>query len=287
MPDTLSSSELAAQYGFTLAVLKSDSELYSIFKKATSQTWSASRFQAEVRASKWYQNHSEAWRNAAIQKEADPETYAARLSQVKVRVGMMATEYGASMTSKALNSLAEKAYQLGWDDNQLRRQLATYVWYTDGRMLGQAGQIETELRDYAASMGVKVSDSTILAQTRRAIKGVATVEEAMSSIRETAISAFPHLADRLRQGETVEEIASPYKQTMASLLELNPTAITLSDPTLRGALAQKSDKGPVLQTLYDFEDSLRKDKRWLKTQNAQDAGIGVASGLLRDWGLIS
>lgn len=284
----LSDAELAARYGFAMAVLNSNAELKALFQRAVSQTYTPERFQAELRATQWFQKNGEQWRNASIQKASDPATYNASVTQVRVRLGMMASEVGARLTGAQLEQMAESAYMFGWDDNQIRQSLSTYIQYTNGRMMGQAGQWETELRQYVQSMGMTLSDAAIQAYVQRAVAGKSTIEDGKSWVREMAISANPHLADRLRAGETVADIADPYRQTMAQLLEVNPESITVYDATIKGALqAKDADGKPVLRTLYDFENDLRKDPRWLKTKNAQQSAMNTVSRVLKDFGVVS
>lgn len=285
-PD-INTQEIAENYGFAQAVLNSDPELKRIFQRAVKGTWTAERFQAAVRNSNWYQKHGASVRDAAIMKASDPATYAAKVAQVRTRLVMQAAQLGATVSGKTLASLAEHAYQYGWDDNQIQQNLATYIKYTDGRHIGQAGQWDQELRKYAQDMGVKISDATIGRYVERVAAGRSTIDDAKALVAQTSISAFPHLRDRIEAGETVAEIADPYQQTMSSLLELNPDAVTMNDPMIRRALGVKGPDGKVgLSTLYDFENTVRGDKRWLKTQGAQDATLGVGHQVLKDMGLL-
>lgn len=288
MAASINDQVLAAQYGFAMAVLNSDPELKKLFQRAVAGTYTQERFTAELRATKWYQSHTETWRNAQMLKAADPTTYKNNVSQVRARLSMMAASLGAVMTDEQLSQMAETAYQFGWDDNQTQQNLATYVKYTDGRLLGQAGQWEQDLRAHAEAQGVNVSNEWLQWRVTNIASGKQTLDDAKAGLDQYAISAFPHLADRLRAGETVQEIADPYRQTMAQILELNPESVTMKDPTLRGALAAKDDKGqPVLRTIYDFENDLRKDARWRKTKNAQDAGMAVTTKVLKDMGVMA
>lgn len=285
---TIDEQTLAAQYGFAMAVLNSDPELKALFQRAVSGTYTQERFTAELRTTHWYQDHSETWRNAQVLKTADPASYNANLAQVKTRLAMMAAQMGAVMTDAQLAQMAESSYQLGWDDNQIEQNLSTYIQYTDGRLLGQAGQWDQQLREYAQNMGVQLSDETIANYVKAAAAGTATIDDQMGKIRNIAISAFPHLADRLRAGETLADIASPYQQAMASTLELNPQGLTVADPTIQRALTARDDKGQaVMKTLYDFQTDLRKDSRWLKTQNAQDSAMATTHKILSDFGLVN
>lgn len=276
---------LAQNYGFAMAVLNSDSELKGLFQRAVGETWTADKFQAQLRGTGWYQKHSEQWRNTELLRTTDPTSYQAKLDQTRVRVQMMASELGASGDVAAIG---EQAYRLGWDDNQIRQSLSTYIQYTDGRMIGQAGQWNQDLRDWAYDNGMTLSDSFYQTHIASATRGTQTIDDVKRAITNMAISAFPHLGDRLRAGDTLATIADPYKQTMAGLLEVNPNSISMQDPAIKGALAAKDKTGaPALRTLYDFENDIRGDKRWLGTKNAQDAATATTSRVLKDFGLIT
>ena len=83
----------------------------------------------------------------------------------------------------------------------------------------------------------------------------------------------------LNEGIDLETVYAPYKNLMASTLELNPESIDLKDPTLR--LAFGPDKET---TIYDFEKALRKDYRWQYTDNAKRDVSNVALKVLQDFG---
>lgn len=284
----LNEAELAARYGFAMAVINSHPDLRNLFNRAVAETWTPERFQAELRNTSWFQANSENARNYEVLKAADPATFKARLDQVRTRMQMMAAELGALIPAGEVENLANLFFKFGYDDNQIRQTLVKYVQFTDGRMLGQAGQWERELREYAAKMGVRLSDQAIEEQVRNAVAGKQTFQDALSWVQQTAASAMPHLAERFAAGDTLETVADPYKQTMAQLLELNPQQIDVFDPTIRAALTHRDENGnTALRTLYDFENDLRKDPRWLKTKNAQDAAMATTNRVLRDMGLIS
>jgi hypothetical protein len=282
---TLDERVLAQQYGFAYSVMESDPELANIFHKAVAETWEVPKIQAAVRNTKWYQSKQESWRNAQLLRAADPASYAASVAQVRTYMQRVAGEMGLDI-SGVQDVYAETAFQYGWDANQIQQNLSRFVKVTDGQLWGQIGQVADELRQRAFDQGITLDEGTIRGYAQRVAGGYAAAEDYTRKIDEMAASAFPHLADRLRAGETLADIASPYRQSMAALLEMNPDAVTTQDPTIRQALAAKDKDGkPVLQTLFDFENSVRKDQRWLKTKNAQDAGLSVTKRILNDMGV--
>jgi hypothetical protein len=287
VPDKINLQDLAESYGFAYTMIRSNNELYNLFKKAVSQTWDQTRIMTEVRATNWYKKNSESERNAAALKASDPATYQQQLAQQRVRVKMMATEWGARISNQKINELANHVLAQGWDDNQLRSVMGRYIKYSDGRLLGQAGAMESEWRQYADQMGVRVGDQQVRQWAAMAVNGRVTPQDVLSRIKEMAKSKYGGLADRIDAGETVEAIAEPYKQAMAEILEINPGDVNIRrDRQIQRALGWRDrDNKPGTMAVWQFEDMLRKDPRWEKTDNARDSYMEAGRQVLRDMGL--
>jgi hypothetical protein len=101
-------------------------------------------------------------------------------------------------------------------------------------------------------------------------------------IRQTAKIGLPDKVSKLLdQGLDLDAVYAPYKNTMASLLEINPDSISLNDPLLRSAI-----QGDKEMPIYDFQRALRKDNRWQYTNNARAEASNVATTVLRDFGFM-
>ena len=101
-----------------------------------------------------------------------------------------------------------------------------------------------------------------------------------NEIRSIAGLGMPDSVKKLLDGGTdLDTIYSPYKNVMASVLEINPESIDLRDPTLR--LAFGPDKET---TIYDFQRALRKDARWQYTNNAREDVFQSVGKVLQDFG---
>jgi hypothetical protein len=100
------------------------------------------------------------------------------------------------------------------------------------------------------------------------------------AIRNTAKLGLPDKVGQLiDQGIDLESIYSPYRNTMASVLEVAPDSISLSDPTLRNAIGPDKE-----MSIYDFQKALRKDSRWQYTNNAREEVAGITQRILQDFG---
>jgi hypothetical protein len=101
-----------------------------------------------------------------------------------------------------------------------------------------------------------------------------------NQIRSLAGLGMPDSVKKLlAEGTDLNTIYSPYRKTMASILEVAPDSISLSDPTLRSAIGPNGEV-----SLYEFQRQLRKDPRWQYTDNARETVSTAALGVLRDFG---
>ena len=83
------------------------------------------------------------------------------------------------------------------------------------------------------------------------------------------------------------DLASPYLQSYATILEVPPGSINLFDPLVKSALQSKDPKtgANTVKPIWQFETDLRSDPRWKATKNAQDSMMQVAHQVLTDFGV--
>jgi hypothetical protein len=285
----LSSAELAEQYGFVSSFLNSNKELKKLFQDAVSGGWSADKFQAKLRNTKWWKSHSKDEREWLLQLKADPATAKQEMSQAKVKIKQLANQMGMVMTKDIQKYLDKAAYNmvaLGWDEGQLRYYLGQYVSFKGETLQGEGGEAINEMREYAYSMGVQLGDSWYTDRARNILRGVATIQDYKSEIQNKAKASFPQWTKQIEAGQSVADIASPYMQSMAQILELPAGSVNLFDSTIKKAL-NYTNKGTLqkeAKPLWQFENELRSDPRWKKTKNAQDSLFQVGHQVLADFG---
>lgn len=287
-PVKLSPEELAITYGWSAGFLNSNPELKKKFKEATKAGWTSEKFQAEIRDTKWWKETSEPRRQAQLLKSTDPATWNANFDATVIKVTQLAAEIGAPISSSKIRKIANDVITTGMDEGQLRYALGGYIDFVEKNTLkGKAGIFQHTMKEYAASMGISLSDDAIKKQAARVAKGIATDEDFQSLIREQAKTAYPSYAEQIDGGSTMQDVADPYIQEMAQTLELPDTDIDLNDPLIKGALNGISGDGqPVGLTIPQFQQRLRADPRWKKTKQAQDRTVAVGAQVLRDMGLL-
>lgn len=278
----------AALFGWSQSVINSNAELKKIFAQAAKQNWTSDHFIAKVRDTKWFKTHSDTFRQAIILSKSDPATYKQRVGEYNTQLRTLAGQLGAQLDAKTLASLSEQSLWFGWNSDQIKQHLYGYVKATKaGTYTGQAGQLATQFTQLAGQYGVNPSATNMATWIRHAEAGTLTTEGLQNYFTQLAASTYPALADRLKAGETVMQIADPYMQSYANILEVNPNQITLKDPMIQQALASKNSEGkPDTKTIWQFENDLRNDPRYMKTQQAQDKTMAIGHQVLRDMGLL-
>jgi hypothetical protein len=290
--DRLTRTELAEMYGYQLSLLKSEPELWAIFKKAVdpANTWTKAKFQAEVKKTKWYKNTSDVARQNQAQRASDSATFDARLNEAKLALQDAAAAMGATLSAKTLNKMASDAMMYGWSTEKIRNKLAGYIDVVKGtkHFGGEAGDTEESLRKLGLDFGQKISDKTLKKWVRQIARGNTTVNDFEAIMRKQAEVMYPAYADQIKKGFSMRDIADPYIQQMASTLELDPGNIDIFDKSIQSALKNSAanDKGGKKEfSMYDFEVQLRKDPRWNRTKAAQDQAMALVAQIKADWGM--
>ncbi len=285
----LSPTELASQYGWSYAFLNSQPDLKKLFGEAVDQSWSADQFQAQLRGTKWWQDNSNTMRQAALQKSTDPATYNANVSAARIQVQDLASQMGAAISVKQLDSIADQVVTTGLNEEGLRNVLGQYIKFgKSGNLNGDAGTYENNIKQVAYNQGVTLSDQTIKNQAALIGRGLATQKDFENQIQQQAASAYPAYKNQLAAGSTMMDIAQPYIQSMSQGLEIPAQGIGLTDPLVKQALNGLDDKGqPTGMDQVDFQSLVRNDPRWKATQNAQDSLMSAGTKVLTDMGLIA
>lgn len=285
----LSGDELADNYGMSYAFFKSQPELMGLLNSAVTDQWSPTKFQAELKNTKWWKDNSSTARQAQVQAQTDPATYKASVGAAQAQARDLAVKAGAILTDKQVNTLATNMVSYGWDNNQVQNFLGQYVDFRDNKTLGgQAGAAAKQIQSYAYDQGIRISDQTVKNNAAYIVRGMSTVQQVQDSLRQQAISTYPGFTDQLMAGATMRDIAQPYIQMTAQQLELPEADITVWHPKVAAALGQADAKGqPAPMSLTDFQGALRADPAWKRTQGAQDQTLQVGHQVLASLGLAS
>lgn len=286
----LSMDELASQYGLSSALINSSSELKSLFKKAVAGSWSADLFSAKLKNTKWWSTQSDTLRQYITLKYTDPaswkQKYAAAQAAVNalsVQVGLGDLLHGNATNKKTLAAAVYNSLALGWTDDRVKDWLGSKTSIQGGVMWGEAGEAFDKLHEIAYLNGMTYK-TWYASEARRIASGRDTIESAEAAIRAQAAAKYSAFADQIKAGQNVMDLASPYIQSVAKILEVPDTDIGLTNSHVSKAMT--ANKGGQAQSIWEFENSLRQDPTWKKTQNAQDSAMSTAHQVLQSLGMV-
>lgn len=277
--------ELAEDYGYAYSFLKQDKSLWAVFMKAVKGSWTPQKFAAEVKNSSWYKKNADSVRQYQYLKTTNPGEFQAQRAQVRAQIQDKAAAIGAYLSGATLSRVVDNAMKFGWNDSQVQNTLADYVKVSNGVYRGSTGNDIESVRQTAYRNGIKISKATESSWANGIARGGMTAETLQRRVREMAKSLAPGYAQELDAGMDLQDIVSPYIESKAKILELNPADIDLFDKDIRSAISNVGKDGkPASKTLWQFEQEMRQSPKWLKTQNAQDGLMAAGHKVLQDFG---
>lgn len=294
-----------------------DEELGNLLLKAVEKNWEPERFESALKLTKWVQKNSANLRKRIIARAKHNELraagedvsnteYAQDTASLRRSVQDRARRMGSVLTNEQLEQVIGKIYD-GFLDNDsvaIDRFIAPYIGKITsivGTGLGTGGAQATytgealanyqELQRIAKANGLKLQDilPKLSVPQGSTLEDVVLQKLAIGELDPNAIAQVArqfaaqgqpdYVRGLLNQGYDLEQVYAPYRNIMASTLELNTDQIDLNDPTLRNAITNEGD-----MNIYDFKKLLRKDSRWDTTENARQEVSSAVYSTLRDFG---
>lgn len=242
---------------------------------------------AAILASNFYKNNNATARQRMQAKTSQPGVYADGLDKYLLTTRKNLVSSGLKMDNALFTGLAQKAYDSGMSEEQLKEFIvkSNLVTGYGGAVLGDT----SALKGYANSFGVGqyLDDKYWAQKSQDLFLGRTTTEDIEDEVRTIAASAFPGYSEQIKAGISVDALASAYKGAMASILERDADSITFNDPRLRSALQYVDKDGkPAVKPLWQFEKELRMSPEWEYTNNARKTIDDLSYKVLSDWGMV-
>jgi hypothetical protein len=298
-------------------IFKLEPKLGELLVQAVAEGWDNEKFLAKAKLTPWWQKNASTIRTRIVDRAKYDELKAAGEDVTKSDYGLYLSKQmrsvkakakeiaGVTLTDEQAQSVAGKIYDGFLDDDPLAINalitpfigkvtsiVGTGTGASQTGFSGQALQNYQTLQGIAKANGFTLKDilpnvSALTAggdMETAVLRGLADgsldINRISQDARMLAAQGQPqYVRGLLSQGYDLQDIYAPYRSTMASTLEIDPNAIDLNDPTLRGAITDKGD-----MNMYDFKKALRQDNRWQYTGSAKQEVSNAALGVLRDFG---
>lgn len=286
--DRLTKKKLRSLYGYTARQLRVNPQLFKLFQQAYDEQWDQARFESEVEQLPWYRKNQASVREYLLLEAEGGADFQAKQKDSFEFVRRTSMEMGVNLSNAQLQELAEDSMMFGWgesgQDYELRRAIVDLE--PQGEYGGDIRKNADTLYALALANGVKYDDSWFTSAAKSLASGLSNPEDWENDIREQAASRFPIFGDKIRAGMNVSDLVSPWRRMMADEWEIAESDISLNDQTLLSAIGGVDEKGnPKAMNLGEFQRALRKDPRWMETDRAQNQVSGIASEVMRMFGL--
>lgn len=227
----------------------------------------------------------------AIANAKTTTAYGRGLAEIEAALKAQANISGASNTAEEIAALAQEFYDTGikpGSNQGVAKINSIFKFNADaktGKYKGTAGTTFADLQETAADNGLDLQQNFggQISGWLTAIANGEDVKNIKQQIREVAKLGQPDSIKKLiDNGTDLKTIYAPYRNTMASVLEIqDPNSIKLDDPTLRMAITPNGELN-----LYDYQKALRKDDRWQYTQQANSEVARATKQVLQDFGFM-
>jgi hypothetical protein len=304
-------AEVQADYSLPDIIFSNVKSLGAILDKYVNQKINIDQFKKEIEKDTWYRQNSAEIKARYLQKfnfqdlvnsgNAKGTTdYEQKIAQITNNLIRKSRELGSAIDEGQAKLIAEDLYihNQDADDAVVTRRLVTGIRPIAGMIGGRltedysglALQNYQGLQSIAKRNGFRLEDilprgvdgkpATAQETLQRLALGEIDPTRLEQDVRKLAAVGQPQFVrDLLGQGIDLDEIYSPYRKTMARILELDEGQIDLTDPTLRMGINEKGDVN-----LFDYSKALRQDSRWQYTGNAREEVSDAALTVLRNFG---
>lgn len=296
-------------------IFKVDKKIGDILIEAVNNDWAKEKFMAKVQLTPWWQKNAGSIREKIIQREKYNDLKKAGEDVSKTEYGiylgkqMRAVKAKAqelanvTLTDEQAQSIAQKIYDGNLEDDPLaiNSLIIPFISKTPsiaGKGLGTTSFGGQALKDYQTLQSIAKANGFTLkdilpnvsaltaggdletAVLRGLAEGTIDINRIAQDARMLAAQGQPeYVRGLLGQGYDLQDIYAPYRNLMATELEINADQIDLNDPTLRMAITDKGD-----MNIYDFKKALRKDNRWQYTASANEEVSNSVLGVLKNFG---
>lgn len=307
-----SPEDVKSSYGFVAMIANSVPEVGNLMNQAVRENWTPNRFSMALANTGWWKSTPDGARQWLVKNIADPSSAEQDLkngaAKIKADLVQLGIPEWIGVTGKATNEdryrdLYMKSMLGGMDDTARRQMIWQEVnssrddrkndptgWKSN--LGGVYGKAVTDMYTTALQYGYAPPDlqNRVLSEADRIMRagGVGDTEGWKRQMINYASSKYGAFGDRIKGGETVMDVAKPYLDTYAQTLELDPSAIKLSDNLVQKALqGTPNGKGGVeAPPVWQFQQELRQDPRWGNTTNAKQAAAQTLTTIGRAFGMV-
>lgn len=294
----INSKQYLAELGYAMELINSDPSLQEFIvrvrdymKKNENRVPTAYELDGIKSGIEWFEKYNSD-QELARMEQSDPrrkEDFDRSLKLKKDSIIALSRNYGVEFDDAFLTGLALDSRLNNLTEQEIQARFTPFLEkaIVEGADLGgRAAEFERNVVQWAQKNGLQLSGNSVAKYVAAGVEGRSTLDDIKNDLRRTYLSgSYPAWSDRIMQGDDPADIAAPYKQRMARMLEMNEDEIDLNDSLLQKAMqGVGADGKPSVTPLYAFDREIREDPRWPQTDNAYEIYTKVGTDLLTTFG---
>jgi hypothetical protein len=233
--------------------------------------WDANKFQSAIQNTDWFKQTPAGNRQYLFTQVFDPASATRDANTMARKILDFSNTMGEHISLQQGALLADAAITGNWDDARIQQEIVANSQFSPQMRLGWGtiAAAQTQIRGLAGDYGVNVAPQTAYDWGSKIADGLATTQSFTEYAKDQAKLAHPYWQDQLNQGMTVRQLADPYIQTAAKLLDINPATVNLSDPKWN-SFTTTDDKGTVTpMSQQDWTKKVMTDPTYAYQQSTQ------------------
>lgn len=269
-------------------------EVSGLLEQAFTEGWSENRFISQLYATNYYRSRSEAFRRAEVLAQLDPAEYQRQRQANYYATQEFAAKLGFHLTNDELIWIAASELNEGGSINDpgSRMRLIDFMRSHPER-IGSSGSIyaNAQRADQISRQEYFYApdNASIMRTGIDMAMGLQTEEAYRESLSEWFAAITPHLANRLKAGESYAQIVNPYRDIISNELELggleNVDMVSNNQWKWLLGLPDPTSGEVRLPTQQEVIEAARKDGRWKGTVGATTLATEAVAGITERFGL--
>jgi hypothetical protein len=233
-------------------------DVADVLTKAVKGKWTIDRFKGAVTNTIYWQN------TVASAKKFD----AAPLADQQEAVALASSEVNSiadvsSIDPAEVDKFVKDMARRNVSGEALRKQTYQFVFTKGKAMQAEADALASkdaaDIRKAAKAFGSPIDDATIEGLLSSGKKPADVLR--MYQVKTKGL--YPHLADQIEAGLTLDDITADYRRVASNVLEKSENEFDFTKPEYLESIAKRDDKGNLRQlSLGEWARQLRTDDRY-------------------------
>jgi hypothetical protein len=269
-------------------------EVGALLEQAVTEGWGEAMFVSKLWATNWYRSRSESQRQMEALQQTDPGQFGAIWNQKYGGVQDTGLRLGLAFAPGEADFLTASHVfgNKNFDDPQEKQFLLNWAKANKGRV-SNTGSIfaQAQRADNIARTEFFFAPTweDSLTFGIEAALGYNNEDNYRQSLADWFAGVMPHLAPRLKGGETFAQIVNPYRDIIAKELELggleDVDMISSNQWKWLTGIADPTSGEMRLPTQQEVLTAARKDPRWRHTIGATALSSSLIDGITRAFGV--